>query len=141
MEFMFVQATFATSTKSCEPHHCIDINLRRELFNMKSHCIQFIFYIYIYYSGSHKMKGSGHAGRCWIELETRRLRCAVHRCLFHGLPISYVVGKLLDRAPSERVRGRALESSPSAFILRFPRVINSLIYRHVRTTRYITQKL
>ena len=46
-----------------------------------------------------------------------------------------------EQAPvlSERVRGRVLENttstSRSAFILRFPRVINSLMYGHVHTMR------
>ena len=61
----------------------------------------------------------------------------------HGFPISYmyVVDRLLERVLSERVRGRALENSPSvsrsAFILRFPRVIDSLMYGHVRAIIHV----
>ena len=80
-----------------------------------------------------------------MELETRRLRCAVRQCLSRGFPISYVVDRLLDRALLEQVRGRALENSPSAsrsaFLLGFPRVINSLMYGHVRATINIPQEL
>ena len=56
---------------------------------------------------------AGPLKNCFLR-PRRRLRCAVHQRLSHGFPISYVVGWLLDRAPSERVRGRALENSPSA---------------------------
>ena len=76
---------------------------------------------------------------------------AVESCgpsaLSHGFPISYVVDSLLDRALSERVRGRVLENSPSAsqsaFISRFPQVMNLLMYGHVhvRATRSIPQEL
>ena len=69
----------------------------------------------------------------------------VRRRLSHGFPISYIVDRLLDRALSERVRGRALENSPSAsrsvLILWIPRVINSLMYGHVHTMRNIPQEL
>ena len=54
-----------------------------------------------------------------------------------------ILDRLLGRALSERVSGRALENSPSAFrsalILRFPLVINLLMYGHVRATRNIPQ--
>ena len=52
--------------------------------------------------------------------------------LSHGFPISYIVDRLLDRALSEQVRGRVLESSPSAFILRFPsnKFVNAWPYTH-----------
>ena len=46
-------------------------------------------------------KNGGEAfwtGRCWSELETRRLKCAVRWHLCYGFPISYVVDRLLDRA-------------------------------------------
>ena len=60
--------------------------------------------------------------------------------LSHGFPILYVVERLLDRSLSERVRGRALESSLLVFILRFPGVKNWLMYGHVRTMRNVPQE-
>ena len=47
----------------------------------------------------------------WSELETRWFRYAVCRCLSHGFPISFIVKRLLDRALSEQVKGRALQCS------------------------------
>ena len=60
-------------------------------------------------------------------MEPGRLRCAVHGRLTHGFLISHRVDRLLDRALSERVGARALQSNLSTFILWFPQVINSLI--------------
>ena len=65
--------------------------------------------------------------------------CSPSAFFSHGFPISYVVDRLLDRALLKRVRGKVLENSPSAsrsaFILRFPKVINSLMYGHVHATK------
>ena len=56
----------------------------------------------------------------------------------YGFPISYVVGRLLIRALLERVRGRALEYSPSAF--RSSTILKVIIVRPVdvaqRSTGY-----
>ena len=67
--------------------------------------------------------------------------------LSHVFPIAYVhvVDRLLDGALSKRVRGRAAEKCPSVsqsgFILRFPRLINSLLHGHVCNMRNIPQEL
>ena len=53
------------------------------------------------------------------ELETRCLRCVVLWRVSHSFPISSIMERHLDRVLLEQVRGRPLESSPSAFILGF----------------------